>query len=38
MPKDGVGFNSSEIRERGDKISKYTLAQLRNRAEEMIGP
>jgi hypothetical protein len=28
----------AEIRDRGDKISKYTLAQLRSRAEEMIGP
>jgi hypothetical protein len=31
-------LTKAEIRDRGQKISKYTLAQLRQRAEEMIGP
>ena len=31
-------LTKAEIRDRGDKISKYTLSQLRIRAEEMIGP
>jgi hypothetical protein len=31
-------LTKAEIRDRGQKISKYTLAQLRQRAEEIIGP
>jgi hypothetical protein len=33
-----MNLTKAEIRDRGQKISKYTLAQLRQRAEEMIGP
>jgi hypothetical protein len=33
-----LDLTKAEIRDRGQKISKYTLAQLRIRAEEMIGP
>jgi hypothetical protein len=33
-----MALTKAEIRDRGAKISNYTLAQLRQRAEEMIGP
>jgi hypothetical protein len=33
-----LALTKAEIRDRGAKISNYTLAQLRTRAEEMIGP
>jgi hypothetical protein len=33
-----MDLTKAEIRDRGAKISNYTLAQLRERAEEMIGP
>jgi hypothetical protein len=33
-----LDLTKAEIRDRGAKISSYTLAQLRQRAEEMIGP
>jgi hypothetical protein len=33
-----LALTKAEIRDRGQKLSSYTLAQLRQRAEEMIGP
>ena len=33
-----MNLTKAEIRDRGQKLSSYTLAQLRQRAEEMIGP
>jgi hypothetical protein len=33
-----LALTKAEIRDRGAKISNYTLAQMRQRAEEMIGP